>query len=127
MDDRNLVAVAEQAAATSRVATGPIAGCTILADDGRVFLGCLIEYADPELNQDPIANGLAAGLVQGMRKVQRIGYYSPTGGSLPSVPVVTLRRLQELGTPDLEVLFSPGSGRVVQRSLGEMLAEVGAS
>ena len=61
MDDRNLVAVAEQAAATARVQRSPIAGCTVLADDGRVFLGCLIEYSDPALSQDPIANGIAAG------------------------------------------------------------------
>ena len=46
MDDRNLVAVAEQAAATSKVIAGPIAGCTVRAVDGRVFLGCLLEFED---------------------------------------------------------------------------------
>ena len=50
MDDRNLVAVAEQAAATSRNLRGPVEGATVKADDGRVFLGCRLEYEDPDLD-----------------------------------------------------------------------------
>jgi cytidine deaminase len=123
MDDRNLVAVAEQAAATSLIQEGPVAGCTVLSDDGRVFLGCVMEYSEPELNQDPIANALAVGRVNGMRGVKRVGYYCPTGGSLPTIPALTLRRLQELGTDDLAILFSPGTGDRIEISLGQLLAE----
>ncbi len=125
MDDRNLVAVAEQAAATSLVQQGPIAGCTVLSDDGRVFMGCVMEYADSSLNQDPITNALAVGRVSGMRRVQRIGYYSPSGGKLPKLPEMTLRRLQEIGTEDLAVLFSPGTGERIEKSLSQLLAEAG--
>ncbi|MBC8328692.1 MAG: hypothetical protein ISR76_00785 [Planctomycetes bacterium] len=125
MDDRNLVAVAEQAAATSRVIRGPIAGCTVKADDGRVFLGCRLEYGDPALDQDPIDNGLANGRVNGMRRAARIGYYSPTGGRLPVLPAATLRRLAELAAPGLVVIFSPGSGDQVEKELGELMAEAG--
>ncbi len=125
MDDRNLVAVAEQAAATSRVLRGPIAGCTVKADDGRVFLGCRLEYGDPALDQDPIDGGLATGRVNGMRRAVRIGYYSPTEGELPVVPAATLRRLQELASPDLVILFSPGSGDRIEKSLAGLLAEAG--
>jgi hypothetical protein len=123
MDDRNLVAVAEQAAATSRVKRGPIAGCTIRSVDGRVFRGCLLEYEDDSLDQDPISNGLAVGRVEGMRKVDRIGYYSPTGGELPAIPVQTLLRLREVGTHDLAIVFSPGSGEQIEKNLRQLLAE----
>jgi len=125
MDDRNLVAVAEQAAATSLVQQGPIAGCTVLGECGRVFMGCVMEYANAELNQDPISNALAVGRVSGMYRVRRIGYYSPTGGELPTVPALTLRRLQEIGTEDLAVIFSPGNGERIEKSLGQLLAEAG--
>jgi hypothetical protein len=123
MDDRNLVAVAEQAAATSRVVRGPIAGCTVRSTDGRVFRGCLIEFEDPSLDLDPISGGLAVGRVEGMRTVDRIGYYSPTGGKLPTIPASTLLRLREIGTSDLAIIFSPGSGEQVEKSLLQLLAE----
>ncbi len=125
MDDRNLIAVAEQAAATSRALRGPVAGATAKADDGRVFLGCLLQYADPALDQDPVANALAAGRVQGMRRVARIGLYSPTGGPLPAIPRETLQRLRELAAPGLAVLFSAGTGEFVERTLDQLLAEAG--
>ncbi len=127
MDDRNLVAVAEQAAATSRVLRGPIEGCTVKAEDGRVFLGCRLEYQDPALDQDCVANGIAAGRVQGMRRVARIGLYSPTGGELPSIPASTLSRLREIAAPGLRVIFSPGTGERIEKSLEELCAEQGVA
>ena len=72
-------------------------------------------------------SALAAGRAQGMRKVVRVGYYSPTGGDLPTIPVATLKRLQECGSEDLAVLFSPGTGDRIERSLQELLAEAGLS
>ena len=125
MDDRNLVAVAEQAAATSRVLDVPIAGCTVKGDDGRVFRGCLLQYEDSSLDQDPIANGIATGRSEGMRRIARIGYYSPTGGELPKIPPPTLRRLRELAVPGMEIIFSPGTGERVERALDDLLAEAG--
>jgi hypothetical protein len=125
MDDRNLVAVAEQAAATSKVIAGPIAGCTVRAVDGRVFLGCLLEFEDSSLNLDPISSALGAGRCEGVRCVDRIGYYSPTGGELPRIPDATLRRLQEIAAPGLAVIFSPGTGKRVEKSLDLLLNEAG--
>lgn len=127
MDDRNLVAVAEQAAATSRALRGPVAGATVLADDGRVFRGCLVQYQDPALDQDPLAAALAAGRVQGMRRAVRAAIYSPTGGPLPELPRATLLRLREFAAPGLAIIFSPGTGRFVERSLDELLAEAGGT
>ena len=127
MDDRNLIAVAEQAAATSKVRPGGIfAGCTVKADDGRVFRGCVLEYANADLDQDPISNALASARSEGVRKIQRVGLYSPTGGPLPVIPALTLARLQEVGTEDLVVIFSPGTGDRVEKSLAGLLRE-GAS
>ena len=124
MDDRNLIAVAEQAAATSKVRPGGLfSGCTVKADDGRVFRGCVLEYANSDLDQDPISNAVAAARSEGVRKIQRIGLYSPTGGPLPTIPSLTLARLQELGTEDLVIIFSPGTGDRVEKSLAKLLQE----
>ncbi|MHC4837532.1 MAG: hypothetical protein ACYTF3_05025 [Planctomycetota bacterium] len=122
MDDRNLVAVAEQAAATSRVLRSPLQGCTILFDDGQVFLGCRMEYEDASLDQDAVANALAAGRVEGAYRPHRIGVYSPLSEGLPEIPRATLERLLELGSPDLKVVLSPGTGRREERSLADLLA-----
>jgi len=122
MDDRNLVAVAEQAACTSRVLRGVREGATIQSEDGRVFLGCRLEFSDPGLDQDAIANGLAAGRVAGMGRVARIGFYSPVAEGLPRISEATLRRLKELAAPGLAVILSSGGGERVARTLPELLS-----
>jgi len=127
MDDRNLVAVAEQAAATSKVLRSPVEGCTVLFDDGRVFLGCRMEYEDAALDQDALSSALAAGRVEGARRAFRVGMYSPVDAGLPVPGAAGLRRLQEVGVPGLAVLLSSGSGERVEKSLDELLAEAGAA
>ena len=123
MDDRNLVAVAEQAAATSKVLRSPVEGCTVLFDDGRVFLGCRMEFEDASLDQDSMSNAVAAGRVDGARKAFRAGMYSPLAEGLPKPNADGLRRLKEIATPGLAVVLSSGSGERVERSLDELLAE----
>lgn len=125
MDDRNLVAVAEQAAATSKVLRGPREGATAQFDDGRVFLGCRMEFADPSLDVDAVTAAVAAGRVQGGRRVTRIGVYSPTPDGLPAVAPATLRRLRELAAPGLALILSSGAGAREERSLSELLAAAG--
>jgi hypothetical protein len=82
-----------------------------------------LEYANSDLDQDPISNAVAAARSEGVRKIQRIGLYSPTGGPLPMIPSLTLARLQELGTEDLVIIFSPGTGDRVEKSLAKLLQE----
>ena len=124
MDDRNLIAVAEQAAGTSKVLRSPIAGCTVRGPGAVVFRGCRLEFDDPSLDLDPVANALAAARVEGMVQVERVGFYSPTGGALPTIPRATLLRLKEVAvSDDLVVIFSPGPGERVERTLLELLAE----
>lgn len=125
MDDRNLVAVAEQAAATSKVLRSPIEGCTVLFDDGRVHLGCRMEFEDSNLDQDALSNSIAAGRVEGSRKAWRVGMYSPLAESLPKPNPIGLLRLKEIAVPGLAVLLSSGTGERVERSLEDLLAEAG--
>jgi cytidine deaminase len=125
MDDRNLVAVAEQAAATARVVHGAREGATAKFEDGRVFLGCRLEFADPALDVDAITAALAAGRVEGARRVVRVGLYAPLAEGLPRVAPATLLRLRELAAPGLALILSGGSGVRAERTLQQLLAEAG--
>ncbi len=125
MDDRNLVAVAEQAAATAKTLRGPLEGCTILFEDGRVFLGCRLEYADSSLDQDAISNALAAGRVEGAYRPYRIGLYAPVAEGLPDVAAAALLRLQEVAVPHLNFILSSGSGERVEVPLADLLQRAG--
>lgn len=127
MDDRNLIAVAEQAAATAKVLRSPLEGCTILFEDGRVFLGCRLEYADASLDQDAVSNALAAGRVEGAYRPYRIGVYAPVAEGLPEVAPAALQRLKEVAGPNLVVIKSSGSGDRVEFTLPDLLAEAGVS
>jgi len=125
MDDRNLIAVAEQAAATAKVKRSPLEGCTILFEDGRVFLGCRLEFEDASLDQDSVSNALAAGRVEGAYRPYRVGIYAPVAEGLPEVAPLALQRLKEVGSPNLMVIKSSGSGERVEFSLQDLLATAG--
>ncbi|MAW60916.1 MAG: hypothetical protein CMJ94_08785 [Planctomycetes bacterium] len=123
MDDRNLVAVAEQAAATSLVQRGPLAGCTVLADDGRHYRGCRLEFDDPADDLCPIVNAIAASRVDGSRRIVRAGYYTPTSGQLPVFPAASIRVLEQVTNPDFVMIVSAGSGQFVEKTLAELRQE----
>lgn len=125
MDDRNLVAVAEQAAATSLVKRNPIAGCTVLAEDGRHFRGCRLEFDDPASDLCPIANAVAAARVDGARTIKRAGFYTPSGGELPVFPASTLHLLEQVATDDFVIIVSPGSGSYIEKTLADLREEAG--
>ena len=127
MDDRNLIAVAEQAAATAKVLRSPLEGATILFEDGRVFMGCRLEYADASLDQDAISNALAAGRVEGSYRPFRIGIYAPVSDGLPEVSPIALQRLKDVAGPELVVIKSSGSGDRVEFTLTDLLASAGVS
>jgi len=125
MDDRNLVAVAEQAAATSLVKRNPLAGCTVLAEDGRHFRGCRLEFDDPTSDLCPIANAVAAARVDGARVIKRAGFYTPSGGKLPVFSAATLQLLDEVTTDDFVIIVSAGSGAFVEKTLTDLRQEAG--
>jgi len=127
MDDRNLVAVAEQAAATAKVVRGAREGATAKFEDGRVFRGCRVEFEDPALDVDAVTAAIAAGRVEGARRVVRVGLYAPVEGRLPALAPAALARLREVAAPGLVVILSSGSGERAERTLAELLAEAGAA
>jgi|MDSW01.1.fsa_nt_gb hypothetical protein len=122
MDDRNLTAVAEQAAATSRVFKEPIEGSTVLFDDGHVAIGCRLEFEDSELNQDAVSNALAAGRVNGSYRPLRVGIYSPIDDwPLPSNKA--LAQIKECADTEVTFILSSGSGERKIITLTELLQE----
>ncbi|MCH2100480.1 MAG: hypothetical protein MK209_00940 [Planctomycetes bacterium] len=125
MDDRNLVAVAEQAAATSLVKRSLLAGCTVLAEDGRHFRGCRLEFDDPAADLCPIANAVAAARVDGARVIKRAGFYTPSGGEQPVFSLGTLQLLDEVATDDFIIIVSAGSGAFVEKTLSDLRQEAG--
>jgi hypothetical protein len=120
MDDRNLTAVAEQAAATSRVQRNPIEGCTILFDDGHVAMGCRLEYDDIALDQNSVSNALSAGRVHGSYRPLRIGMYSPVDG-WPVPSKVALAQVAECATGEVTFILSSGAGDRKIVTLSELL------
>lgn len=125
MDDRNLVAVAEQAAATSLVKRSPLAGCTVLAEDGRHFRGCRLEFDDPTADLCAVANAVGASRVDGARRIKRAGYYTPTQGELPVFCATTLHVLEQVTTGDFRMILSAGSGAYVEKTLSELRQDAG--
>lgn len=125
MDDRNLVAVAEQAAATSRVLRSKIAGCTVLADDGRHFRGCRLEFEDASADLCPVACAVAAARVDGAQIITRAGFYTPTGGELPPLPASTIQLLREVTAPGFVMIVSAGSGEYVEKTLEQLGHDAG--
>ena len=121
MDDRNLTAVAEQAAATSKVVRGSIEGCTILFDDGHVAMGCRLEYSGKAHDQDAVSNALAAGRVNGSYRPLRVGIYSPIDG-WPAPSSAALAQVAECATGEVTFILSSGSGDRKIVLLSELMA-----
>ncbi|MDP6963069.1 MAG: hypothetical protein QGF46_02770 [Planctomycetota bacterium] len=122
MDDRNLTAVAEQAAATSKVKRMALEGCTILFDDGHVSMGCRLEFDDASLDQDAVSNALAAGRVNGSYRPLRIGMYSPVDG-WPYPSKTALAQVSECAVGEVTFILSSGSGDRKIITLSELLAQ----
>ncbi|MFT7517224.1 MAG: hypothetical protein ACI84O_001014 [Myxococcota bacterium] len=121
MDDRNLTAVAEQAAATSKVKRSAIEGCSVLFDDGHVAMGCRLEYADAALDQGAVSNALAAGRVHGSYRPLRIGVYSPIA-EWPRPSKSALAQVAECAVGEVTLILSSGSGERKVVLLSELLA-----
>lgn len=118
MDDRNLVAVAEQAAACSRATrSGLFEGVTLKSSDGRVFTGCRVEFEDPAHDLDPLSNALAAGLVAGARRFVRAGVYHSDSSRLPACSPVGIARLRPYAEEGFVFIVSSGTGHREERPL----------
>lgn len=86
--------------------------------EGETFLGVNVENAAFPLSQCAERNAVAAMVLAGKRRLERVHVYSPKG---PIPPCGGCRQvLFEFGGPEAEVVMHGPEGYVV-RSLGELL------
>ena len=86
--------------------------------EGESFLGVNVENASFPLSQCAERNAVAAMVLAGKRKLERVHIYSPKG---PIPPCGGCRQvLLEFGGPEAEVVMHGPEGYEV-RSLGELL------
>ncbi len=90
----------------------------LLEAEGEVFLGVNVENASYPLSQCAERNAVAAMVLAGKRRIQRVHVYSPKG---PIPPCGACRQvLMEFGDPGVEVVGHGPEGYVVW-TLGELL------
>lgn len=102
-------------------AYAPYSGFPVVAlveAEGEVFLGVNVENASFPLSQCAERNAVAAMVLAGKRRLERVHIYSPRG---PIPPCGGCRQvLLEFGGPEAEVVMHGREGYEV-RSLGELL------
>lgn len=102
-------------------AYAPYSGFPVVAlveAEGETFLGVNVENAAFPLSQCAERNAVAAMVLAGKRRLERVHIYSPKG---PIPPCGGCRQvLFEFGGPEAEVVMHGPEGYVV-RSLGELL------
>lgn len=87
-------------------------GAAILADDGRIYVGCNIENAAYPIGNCAEASAIAAMIAGGARRIKRIYVTGP--GAAPVTPCGGCRqRLAEFAGPDtpVDVIDPSGEGR----------------
>jgi cytidine deaminase len=77
-------------------------GCALLADDGRVFVGCNVENASYSVTMCAERVALGAAITAGARQFRRAVIV--TDGTNPVTPCGACRQALAEFTPDLEVL-----------------------
>lgn len=102
-------------------AYAPYSGFPVVAlveAEGETFLGVNVENAAFPLSQCAERNAVAAMVLAGKRRLEKVHIYSPKG---PIPPCGGCRQvLFEFGGPEVEVVMHGPEGYVV-RSLGELL------
>ncbi|WP_019550091.1 cytidine deaminase [Thermus scotoductus] len=102
-------------------AYAPYSGFPVVAlveAEGESFLGVNVENASFPLSQCAERNAVAAMVLSGKRRIDRVHIYSPKG---PIPPCGGCRQvLLEFGSPETEVVLHGPEGYVV-KTLGELL------
>src|SRR5262245_17529020 len=122
MDDRNMLAVAEQSAAVAYAPySGAKVGATLLAADGRFFTGCNVENASFGLTICAERAAVAKAVSEGARKFRRLASY--VYADRPCPPCGACRQvLVEFG-PGLTILASCATGETREWKLADLLPE----
>ncbi len=95
-------------------------GAAILADDGRIYVGCNIENAAYPLGNCAEASAIAAMIAGGGRRIRRIYVTGP--GTAPVTPCGGCRqRLREFADPDVVVISHGVDGTPLHQSVAELL------
>ncbi|MDR0949348.1 MAG: cytidine deaminase [Lachnospiraceae bacterium] len=114
MTDQELLFAAIQA---GRKAYAPYShykvGCSLLAQDGTVFVGCNVENASYGAAICAERNALAAAIAAGKRQFQTIAIAGVREGEQESVPAypcgICRQVIREFATPGLRILIAKGS------------------
>jgi cytidine deaminase len=122
MDDRNLLAVAEQAAAVAYAPySGLKVGATLLAADGRFFTGCNVENASYGLTICAERAAVAKAVSEGARRFRRMAIYVYADRPFP--PCGACRQVLQEFAPGLTLLLSCTTGETREASLASLLPD----
>ena len=95
-------------------------GAAILADDGRIYVGCNIENAAYPIGNCAEASAIAAMIAGGARRIRRIYVTGP--GRAPVTPCGGCRqRIREFADPDVVVISHGVEGDALRQSVAEIL------
>jgi len=122
MDDRNLLAVAEQAAAVAYAPySGLKVGATLLARDGRFFTGCNVENASYGLTICAERTAVTKAVSEGARRFRRMAIY--VYSHRPFSPCGACRQVLHEFAPDLTLLLSCATGETREVRLADLLPD----
>ncbi|HKB14806.1 MAG TPA: cytidine deaminase [Planctomycetota bacterium] len=120
MDDRNMLAVAEQAAAVAYAPySGARVGATLLAADGRFFTGCNVENASFGLTICAERSAVFKAVSDGARRFRRMAIYVYSERLFP--PCGACRQVLHEFAPDLSLIVSCAGGETREWKLADLL------
>ncbi|HET6203126.1 MAG TPA: cytidine deaminase [Planctomycetota bacterium] len=120
MDDRNLLAVAEQAAAVAYAPySGAKVGATLLATDGRFFVGCNVENASFGLTICAERAAVFKAVGEGARRFRRMAIYVYAERLFP--PCGACRQVLQEFAPEVTLIASCASGETREWRLADLL------
>ena len=95
-------------------------GAAILADDGRIYVGCNVENAAYPNGNCAEPSAIAAMIAGGGRRIRRVYVTGP--GAAPVTPCGGCRqRLREFADADVTVISHGVDGAPLYQTLGELL------
>ena len=119
--DAELVAAAEAVRARAYAPYSNFhVGTAILADDGKIYVGCNVENAAYPIGNCAEPSAIAAMLAGGGKRIRRV--YTTGPGTMPVTPCGGCRqRLHEFGSADTVVYVANPQGIQQRFTLGELL------
>ena len=95
-------------------------GTAILADDGKIYVGCNVENAAYPIGNCAEPSAIAAMLAGGGKRIKRV--YTTGPGSAPVTPCGGCRqRIREFAAPDVVVISHGVDGTPLHQSIAELL------